>query len=42
MGDIEITGMEDYMKALGAFNPGETTTVVVLRDGKTIEKQVTF
>jgi len=42
MGDIEITGMEDYMKALGAFNPGETTTVVVIRDGKSIEKQVTF
>jgi hypothetical protein len=42
MGDLEITGMEDYMKALGAFNPGETTTVVIIRDGKTIEKQVTF
>jgi Zn-dependent M28 family amino/carboxypeptidase len=42
MGDLEITGMEDYMNALGAFNPGETTTVIVIRDGKTIEKQVTF
>jgi len=42
MGDLDITGMEDYMKALGAFNPGETTTVVIIRDGKTLEKQVTF
>lgn len=42
IGDLEISGMQDYMKALGNFNPGETTTVLVVRDGKTIEKQVTF
>lgn len=42
MGDIKIGGMEDYMKALGAFEKGETITVVVKRGKKKLSKQVTF
>jgi S1-C subfamily serine protease len=30
------------MAALGTFKPGDTTTVKVIRDGKTLEKTVTF
>jgi hypothetical protein len=42
MGDREIVDMMSYMKALGAFNPGETIKVKLDRDGKTIVKDVTF
>ena len=42
MGDLKIVDMMSYMKALGAFNPGETVKVVVERDGKKITKDVTF
>jgi len=42
MGDIEVVDMMSYMKALGAFNPGETVKVVIEREGKMITKDVTF
>ncbi len=42
MGDVKVTDMTTYMKALGIYNPGQTITVAVMRDGKRIEKQVTF
>jgi len=42
MGDREIVDMMSYMKALGAFNPGETVKVIVERNGKKITKDVTF
>ncbi|MEM7374468.1 MAG: DUF4910 domain-containing protein [Bacteroidota bacterium] len=42
MGDLPIGGMEDYMKALGAFEKGQTITVVVKRGKKKISKKVTF
>jgi len=43
MGDLEVVDMMSYMKALGAFNPGETVKVTIQRaGGVTIEKDVTF
>ncbi len=42
MGDLEIVDMMSYMKALGAFNPGETISVTVKREGKDVVKDVTF
>ncbi|NNE26889.1 MAG: M28 family peptidase [Saprospiraceae bacterium] len=42
MGDLEIVDMMSYMKALGAFNPGETVKVIIEREGKRLEKDVSF
>jgi hypothetical protein len=42
MGDLNITDMMSYMKALGAFEPGQTVKVVIVREGKELEKDVTF
>ena len=42
MGDLDITDMETYMQALAKFEPGETITIVFERDGKKVEKKLTF
>ncbi len=42
LGDNPIDDMMGYMKALSTFKAGDTTTVKVERDGKNIEKKVTF
>lgn len=42
MGDLEIEDMMGYMKGLSQFEKGDTTTVVVERDGKQVETEVTF
>ncbi|NNF04325.1 MAG: M20/M25/M40 family metallo-hydrolase [Rhodothermales bacterium] len=42
MGDREIGDVYAYMEALGAFEPGDTITVVVKRGDEEIEKTVTF
>ncbi len=42
MGHLKIVDMMSYMKALSAFNPGETVKVKVEREGKSIVKDVTF
>ena len=42
LGNIPITDMMSYMKALSTFKAGDTSTVKVERNGKTIEKEVTF
>ena len=42
MGDREIVDMMSYMKALGAFEPGSTIKVIIEREGKKMEKEVTF
>ena len=43
MGDLEIVDMMSYMRALGAFNPGETVKVTVIREKDMVmEKDVTF
>lgn len=42
MGDLEVKDIYDYMKGLGKFNKGETTTVVVKRGDKTVKRKVTF
>ncbi len=42
LGEIEITDMMSYMKALSNFEKGNTTTVKVERGGKVIEAEVTF
>ncbi len=42
LGDNPITDMMGYMKALSTFKVGATTTVKIEREGKIIEKEVTF
>jgi len=42
IGSNEVTDMMSYMKALGAFNKGDTAPVKILRQGQPLEKQVTF
>jgi len=42
MGDLDIVDMTSYMKALGAFEPGQTIPVIILRDGEELTKNVTF
>ncbi|MDY7395818.1 M28 family peptidase [Aureibaculum sp. 2210JD6-5] len=42
LGDNPIDDMMGYMKALSTFKAGETTTVKVDRNGKIVEKNVTF
>ncbi|CAN5919402.1 M20/M25/M40 family metallo-hydrolase [soil metagenome] len=42
LGDIQVTGMMDYMKALGNFNKGDTTKLKVKRGDQEIILDVTF
>jgi hypothetical protein len=42
LGDFPVTGMMDYMKALGNFKKGDTTTVKVKRGEEEITLTVTF
>lgn len=42
MGEIKINSMNDYMKALGRFNPEQTIELKYLRDGIFYSTQLTF
>ncbi len=42
LGKHDVTGVEDLMFVLNASKPGETVKVVVIRDGKPVEADVTF
>lgn len=42
MGDLEVPDMMGYMKALGAFEKGQTIPVVINREGKEMSVSVTF
>jgi Iap family predicted aminopeptidase len=42
LGAHEISSIEDFMYVLNASKPGETTKVVVIRDGRRLELDVTF
>jgi hypothetical protein len=42
LGEIEIKSMQDYMKALGAFNKGEETNLHVIRNNETMVFKVVF
>lgn len=42
MGSIDINDMMSYMKALGEFEPGSTVNVTIIREGRTMKKEVTF
>jgi len=42
MGEVKVTDMMSYMKALGQFKKGDKTTVEYQRDGKTQSATVTF
>jgi Tol biopolymer transport system component len=42
LGSHDISSIEDFMYVLNASKPGETTKVVVIRDGKRVELDVTF
>ena len=42
MGDSTVVDMISYMRALSAFEEGDSTTVVVDREGKQISVQIKF
>ncbi len=42
MGDLDVKDIYDYMDALGKFNPGDSTKVVVERKGEEVELDVEF
>lgn len=42
IGDYEISGMQSYMQALGEFEEGDNTSVIVLRDEKEMKFPLTF
>ncbi len=42
IGEYEIKSMMDYMKALSTFEKGNTTEVIVDRDNKEVEVEITF
>jgi aminopeptidase YwaD len=42
LGELKVTDMTSYMKALGKFTKGETTKVKVKRGGQEIVKDITF
>jgi hypothetical protein len=42
MEELEIIDMMSYMQALGKFEKGQTITIVIERNGKLIEKELTF
>jgi len=42
LGEHEVKDMMSYMKALSKFEKGNTTTAKIVRQGKTIEAEVTF
>ena len=42
IGDYEIKNRTDYLKALSRFNKGNTTTIIIDRNNKEIETEVTF
>ncbi|MHB1195419.1 MAG: hypothetical protein ACYC0A_01140 [Lutibacter sp.] len=42
MGDLEIIDMMGYRQALSKFEKGQTITITIKRDGKTLEKVLTF
>jgi len=42
LGDSTVVDMMSYMRALSAFDPGDTTTVRVLRNDQTLKAPITF
>lgn len=42
MGDTPVTDMMSYMRALATFSEGDTTTIVITRDSKELEKKIEF
>lgn len=42
MGDTLVTDMMSYMRALATFSEGDTTTIVITRDSKELEKKIEF
>ena len=42
LGDVEISSVESYMKALSKFKKGDTTIVQYQRGAQTIQSQITF
>ena len=42
LGEVEVTDMQSYMKALGSFSKGDLAPIEVLRDGKKQKLEVQF
>jgi len=42
LGDIQVKDIYDYMNGLSQFEKGQSTTVILKRDNKSLKKKVTF
>lgn len=42
LGDFQISSMQDYMRALGKFTKGQTTTIKIKRGDKELDLPLTF
>ncbi len=42
LGDYAVDDIYSYMSALGKFRKGDSTTVVILRDGERMELPTAF
>jgi S1-C subfamily serine protease len=42
LGDYNVPDMMSYMRALSKFQSGESTSILIQREGKTIKKEITF
>ena len=42
IGDMNVTDMQGYMRALSAFNKGDEVTIRFIRNGKEGATQLTF
>jgi S1-C subfamily serine protease len=42
LGDLQVTDMQNYMKALGTFKKGDKTKVKIKRGNETLEVPVEF
>ena len=42
LGENSVTGVEDYMVALGKFNAGDKTMVTIIRGSETLIKEIQF
>jgi hypothetical protein len=42
LGDFKVSSLESYMQTLGKFKKGDKTTVVFIREGKTVSSAIEF
>jgi S1-C subfamily serine protease len=42
LGDFSVNDIQDYMSALGKFNPGDKTKATIQRGSETLEVDIQF